>query len=80
MAATVVGTFKIGSVPEQISRLSGKIKLLTEHLKQHPKDRHSKMGLTTMVNQRRRLLVYLKRKQYTLYEQLIAELGIRKVA
>ena len=51
---------------------------LTEHLKQHPKDDHSRLGMYKMVGKRRRLLDYLQKKDIERYRALIAKLGIRK--
>ena len=58
--------------------LSERIKNLTEHLKGHTKDNHSRRGLLMMVGQRRRLLDYLKGKSTQRYETLIGRLGIRR--
>ncbi len=68
-----------GSSEVQIAVLTERIKRLTEHLKQHPKDYHSRRGLTLMVGKRKRLLRYLKRKDYDSYVKVIKELGIRGV-
>ena len=54
------------------------IAILTEHLKQHPKDDHSRLGMYKMVGKRRRLLDYLMRKDIERYRAIIAKLGIRK--
>ena len=51
---------------------------LTEHLKQHPKDDHSRLGMYKMVGKRRRLLDYLAKKDIERYRAIIAKLGIRK--
>ncbi len=67
-----------GSADVQIAILSERITNLTEHMKLHPKDVHSRRGLLAMVGLRRRLLDYLKRKDQPRYEGLIAKLGIRK--
>lgn len=67
-----------GSANVQIAILSERISNLTEHLKIHQKDVHSRRGLLAMVALRRRLLDYLKRKDQAGYEALIARLGIRK--
>ena len=67
-----------GSVDVQVALLSANITSLTEHLKKHKKDVHSKRGLVGMVNRRRKLLNYLKGKDEPKYQTLIAELGIRK--
>ena len=67
-----------GSTEVQIAILTYRIKELTEHLKQHPKDHHSRRGLLKMVGKRRGLLDYLKAKDVEGYRQLIEKLGIRK--
>lgn len=81
--AELVNKFKqsandTGSVAVQVALLSANITSLTEHLKKHKKDVHSKRGLVGMVNRRRKLLNYLKGKAESQYQTLIAELGIRK--
>jgi small subunit ribosomal protein S15 len=58
--------------------LSARIQELTEHLKEHPKDNHSRRGMFKMVGQRRGLLNYLKDKDIERYRALIEKLGIRK--
>ena len=67
-----------GSPEVQIAILTARIKELTEHLKDHPKDNHSRRGMYKMVGQRRGLLAYLQRKDLEGYRTLIAKLGIRK--
>ncbi len=67
-----------GSPEVQIALLTERITLLTEHLKSHNKDHHSRRGLLKMVGQRRGLLNYLKNKDINKYRELIAELGLRK--
>ena len=67
-----------GSTGVQVSILTAKIKLLTEHLKINKKDEHSRRGLLNMVNLRRKLLKYIKRKDLEGYKSLIGKLGIRK--
>ncbi len=67
-----------GSPEVQIALLSARIDLLTEHLKLHKKDHHSRRGLLKMVGQRRGLLNYLKNKDIEKYRSLINELGLRK--
>lgn len=81
--ASLVNKFKqsandTGSVEVQVALLSANITSLTEHLKKHKKDVHSKRGLVGMVNRRRKLLNYLKDRNEGKYQSLIAELGIRK--
>ena len=67
-----------GSPEVQIAILTARISELTEHLKQHKKDNHSRRGLLKMVGQRRSLLDYLQKKDVERYRALIAKLGIRK--
>ncbi|MEI6558658.1 MAG: 30S ribosomal protein S15 [Rhodospirillaceae bacterium] len=67
-----------GSPEVQVAILSERISNLTEHLKTHPKDFHSRRGLLVMVGQRRRLLDYLKGKASTRYDTLIQRLGLRR--
>jgi len=67
-----------GSPEVQVAILSERITNLTEHLKTHKKDHHSRRGLLKMVGQRRRLLDYLKKKETKRYEDLIASLGLRR--
>lgn len=67
-----------GSPEVQIAVLSRRISDLTEHLKTHPKDHHSRRGLLRMVGRRRRLLEYLKRQDIERYRELIAKLGLRR--
>ena len=68
-----------GSPEVQIALLTRRIAQLTEHLKQHKKDFHSRRGLYLLVGQRRRLLRYLKRENPKRYAKLLQELGIRGV-
>ncbi len=67
-----------GSAEVQVAILSERIRNLTEHLKSHKKDFHSRRGLLIMVGQRRRMLDYLKANSVARYEQLIGRLGLRK--
>ena len=67
-----------GSPEVQIAILTSRIQSLTEHFKSHAKDNHSRRGLLMMVNKRRSLLDYLRRKDETRYTDLIAKLGLRK--
>ncbi len=81
--AELVSKFKqgpndTGSASVQVALLSANIISLTEHLKTHKKDVHSRRGLVGMVNRRRKLLNYLKGRNEPQYQSLIAELGIRK--
>lgn len=66
-----------GSPEVQIAILTERIKVLTEHLKQFPKDKHSRQGLIKMVNDRRRHLNYLMRKDRTRYLKIIDALDLR---
>lgn len=67
-----------GSPEVQVALLSARIADLGGHFEKHSKDHHSRRGLLKMVNQRRRLLDYLKRKDEARYTQLIATLGLRR--
>lgn len=67
-----------GSADVQIAILTASINQLTEHLKDHKKDHHSRRGLLLQVGQRRRLLSYLQRKDLERYRKLINELGLRR--
>jgi small subunit ribosomal protein S15 len=67
-----------GSPEVQIALLTKRINDLTEHLRQHRQDHHSRRGLLKMVGRRRRLLDYLQRRDVERYRALIAELGLRR--
>lgn len=67
-----------GSAPVQIAIMTERINSLTEHLKEHKKDKHSRRGLIGIVGKRRRMLKFLERKDKAGYQSLIKELGIRK--
>ncbi len=67
-----------GSPEVQVAILSERINNLTEHLKTHKKDFHSRRGLLIMVGQRRRLLDYVKTRDQSRYETLIRRLGLRR--
>jgi len=67
-----------GSPEVQISLLTEKITVLSDHLKKHKKDNHSRRGLLQMVNKRRRLMSYLKRKDEVRYEALLKKLDLNK--
>ena len=67
-----------GSPEVQIAILSERIANLTQHFKSHKKDHHSRRGLLMMVNQRRRLLDYLKEHQVDRYRAIISRLGLRR--
>ncbi len=67
-----------GSPEVQVALLSARISGLTEHLKIHRKDHHSRRGLLMMVGQRRRLLNYLSKKDIERYRALVTKLGLRR--
>ena len=67
-----------GQTEVQVALLTTRIRELTEHLKTHKKDHHSRRGLLKMVGQRRRLLNYLSRMDVERYRKIIKELGIRR--
>ncbi len=68
----------MGSPEVQASILTERILELTEHLKVHKKDNHSRRGLLQMVGKRKKILSYLKEKNYTSYKATIEKLGLRK--
>ena len=67
-----------GSPEVQVALLTSRITDLSDHFKEHTKDLHSRQGLLRMVNQRRKLLDYLKNKDIARYRELIDKLGLRK--
>lgn len=67
-----------GSPEVQVAVLTARIQELTDHLKENPKDHHSRRGLLKMVGKRRNLLVYLKNVDIERYRSLIERLGLRK--
>lgn len=67
-----------GSTAVQIALLTARIRHLTEHLKNHPKDFHSRRGLMKMVGRRRKMLKYLMRKDPQLYRELLEKLDLRR--
>lgn len=80
--AEIINDFKqaandTGSSEVQVSLMTGRIKYLTEHFKEHKKDVHSRRGLQTLVNKRRKLLTYLKRNNHGRYTTLIKALGLK---
>lgn len=80
--AKIIEEFKLhdndtGSPEVQIAILTYRINALTEHLKTHKKDHHSRRGLFKMIGQRRGLLRYLEKKDINRYRELIEKLGIR---
>jgi small subunit ribosomal protein S15 len=72
------GSNDTGSAEVQIAILTASINQLTDHLKMHKKDHHSRRGLLLQVGQRRRLLTYLQNKDLERYRALINELGLRR--
>ncbi len=79
----VINKFKLhdtdtGSPEVQIALLTERIRYLTEHLRIHRKDHHSRRGLLKMVGQRRRLLNYLRAKDIDRYRRILSELGLRR--
>ena len=67
-----------GSPEVQVVILTSRIQYLTDHLKEHKKDHHSRRGLLKLVGQRRNMLDYLRRKDIERYRSLIERLGLRK--
>lgn len=72
------GTADTGSPEVQVALLSARITELTEHFGEHKKDHHSRQGLLKLVNQRRKLLDYLKDRDQDRYRDLISRLGLRR--
>ena len=72
------GKSDTGSPEVQVAILTERIVNLTQHFKSHAKDNHSRRGLLMLVNKRRSLLDYLRKKDETRYTDLIAKLGLRK--
>jgi small subunit ribosomal protein S15 len=80
--AEIIEAFKqadrdTGSPEVQVSLMTSRIKYLTEHFKEHKKDFHSRRGLQSLVNKRRKLLQYLKNNNQARYSVLIKNLGLR---
>ena len=80
---TIIEDFKVhendtGSTEVQIALLTERINQLTEHLRIHRHDYHSRLGLLKLVGQRRRLLTYLTKEDIARYRAIIAKLGLRK--
>ncbi|MGR9105586.1 MAG: 30S ribosomal protein S15 [Gammaproteobacteria bacterium] len=73
-----LSTSDTGSTEVQVALLTARISHLTPHFTEHKKDHHSRRGLLKMVNQRRKLLDYLKKKDLERYKSLIERLGLRK--
>ena len=81
--ATTITEYRVhdtdtGSPEAQVALLTGRINHLTEHLKSHKKDHHSRRGLLMLVGRRRRLLDYVRKNDVERYRALIARLGIRR--
>jgi len=79
----VIGKYHIndkdtGSPNVQVALLTNRIKYLTDHFKTHKKDHHSRRGLLVMVSKRRKLLNYIRKKNYQQYLDLIGDLKLRK--
>ena len=79
----IISTYKrdekdTGSPEVQVALLTERINELTEHLKVHKKDNHSKRGLLKMVGKRRNLLNYLAKKDVNRYREIVEKLGLRK--
>ena len=79
----IIATYKreekdTGSPEVQVALLTERINELTEHLKVHKKDNHSRRGLLKMVGKRRNLLNYLAKKDINRYREIVAQLGLRK--
>lgn len=78
----VIGTYRVhdkdtGSPEVQVAILTERINMLTEHLKTHKKDKHSRRGLIKLVNERRRHLNYLHKHHEDRYDKLVTSLGLR---
>jgi small subunit ribosomal protein S15 len=67
-----------GSPEVQVALLTGRIRHLTDHMRTHIHDHHSRRGLLKLVGRRRRLLAYIQKKDYARYQQLIERLGLRR--
>jgi small subunit ribosomal protein S15 len=78
MSEYATGEGDTGSPEVQVAMLTQRIKDLTEHLKEHKHDHHSRRGLLILVGQRRRLLQYLQRTDITRYRSLIERRGLRR--
>lgn len=81
--AEIVGKYRrddsdTGSPEVQVALLSARIQHLMSHFSEHKKDHHSRRGLLKMVNQRRKLLDYLKSKDQQRYQDLVSSLGLRR--
>ena len=68
----------VGSTEVQIGLLTDKISKLAEHFKTAKKDRHSAVGMTRSVNKRKKLLAYLKKKNFESYQKVLKQLNLRK--
>ena len=72
------GTEDTGSAEVQVALLTKEIEVLTGHLKDHPKDHHSRRGLLKMVSKRRKLLAYVMKQSARRYNKLVKELNLKK--
>jgi small subunit ribosomal protein S15 len=80
---TIISDFKVhdgdtGSTEVQVALLTERINQLSEHLKTHPHDQHTRRGLLKLIGQRRRLLAYASKSDIKKYRSLISRLGLRK--
>ncbi|MEA2645172.1 MAG: small subunit ribosomal protein [Chloroflexota bacterium] len=67
-----------GTPEVQVALMTERVRYLTDHLKQHPKDHHTRLGLLKLVGRRRRLLDYLARRDISRYRSLVETLGLRR--
>jgi len=79
----IIADFKVhegdtGSAEVQVALLTERVKQLSEHLKAHPHDNHTRRGLLKLIGQRRRLLAYIAKGDVKRYRSLITRLGLRK--
>ena len=79
----IIGEFQkkakdTGSSEVQIALLTNRINTLTEHFKKNKKDNHSREGMIKLISRRRRLIAYLKKKDFKKYEEIIKKLNLRK--
>ncbi|ELS05266.1 ribosomal protein S15 [Xenococcus sp. PCC 7305] len=79
----IIGEYQVhetdtGSADLQVAMLTTRINQLTEHLRSNKQDHSSRRGLLKMIGRRKRLLVYIQKKDYERYQKLIARLGIRR--
>jgi small subunit ribosomal protein S15 len=72
------GESDTGSPEVQVALMTERVRYLTEHLKAHPRDHHTRLGLLKLVGRRRRLLDYLARRDISRYRSLVEKLGLRR--